>query len=202
MPDVMQALPKGTPIAGWEAMAQAFEEAVQHDDPYRRMAPPSPRPAVLVLLRLLEAQEVDAATRLGKALTAWLGQDQGGATLRSGPEAVAWPWLQQLLPLRARLPPAVVAAIAHALLEGDLTRARPFLDAEYRVARASTLEALDVLQAGAPEMEALVNPFSFEALSSVEAARQEREGKAEENPLWDVLRVLVGLGLLLRFFLG
>lgn len=176
-------------------MARAFEEAVQHSDPYRALAPPSPRPAVTMLLRLLEAQQVDEATRLSRALTEWLDQNQGEAKLGNGPEAAAWVWLKQLLPFRERLPPAVVAAIAHGLLEGDLSRARPLLDAEYRVARASTLEGLDVLRAGAPEMEAMVEPFSFEALSFVEVARIESRGKG--NLLLIIPGTIIGFFLFL-----
>lgn len=188
MANVMEALPKDTSTLEWEAMARAFEEAVQHSDPYRALAPPSPRPAVVMLLQLLEAQQVDAATRLARALTEWLDQNQGETKLGTGTEAAAWVWLKQLLPLRPWLPPAVVAAIAHGILAGDLGLARPLLNAEYQVARASTLEALDVLRAEAPEVEARVDPFCFEAISYMDRAavvRSEPQGEGEK-----VLRIV------------
>ena len=206
MSNVMEALPKDTSTLEWEAMARAFEEAVQHSDPYRALTPPSPRPAVMMLLRLLEAQQVDAATRLARALTEWLDQNQGEGKLGTGLEAAAWVWLKQLLPLRERLPPAVVAAIAHGLLVGDLGRARPFLDAEYRIARASTLEALGVLHAEAPEIEVMVDPFRYETVSPAEAAgvvHSDREGGGR-RALWIALKVFIGFlitsGLLVRIF--
>jgi hypothetical protein len=107
----------------WKLMVEAIEAATRW-----LSGPPVPVPACLYfIVALIGEEQIAAALEIRRALGKWFEARQDAARLLSGDLAARWLLAQELCAVAPEITVPAAAAIAKALLAGDLTQARSAL---------------------------------------------------------------------------
>lgn len=166
----------------WKVLVEAIEAATRWLD-----GPPVPVPACLFfIVALIGREQVPAALELRGALGKWFDARQDAARLLTTDLAVRWLIAQELCAVAPAITAPAAAALAKAILAGDLTQARDALAVATVVSSGPAIGSL--FQQNAPHL--------IEALpaSSVPRVQPRRTAQRSKLPLWSIVPlILMGL---------
>jgi hypothetical protein len=161
----------------WKLMVEAIEAATRW-----LSGPPVPVPACLYfIVALIGEEQIAPALELRRALGKWFEARQDAARLFSGDLAVRWLLAQELCAVAPEITARAAAAIAKALLAGDLTQARSALAVATVVLNGPSIGVL--FQRHAPHLIA--------ALPERSVRQAQRRPSSSRVPIWSLVPLIL-----------
>lgn len=166
-------------LSDWKVLVEAIEAATRWLD-----GPPVPVPACLFfIVALIGQEEIPTALEIRRALGKWLDARQDAARMLTTDLAVRWLVAQELCAVAPEITVPAAAALAKAILAGDLTQARDALAVATVVSSGPTIG--NFFQQYAPHLIAAL------PASSVPRVQRRRTAQTSKSPIWVVIPLVI-----------